>query len=112
MVGVIMFELAVMMISRKRGIPSVTFLAEWPAKWKVFSVICVEGSPTDCAATTPTASPASTIDLMYFRSMRVWKVFLLRMPFGLVFLSLISLLGFSLTYELSAVAKDSEVLQK
>lgn len=33
------------------GIPSVTFISPRPAKWKVLSVICVEGSPTDCTHT-------------------------------------------------------------
>eukprot|EP00976_Prorocentrum_cordatum_P109502 1195032-Prorocentrum_minimum.AAC.1 len=31
-----------------------------PAKWKVFSVICVPGSPMDCAPTAPTALAGST----------------------------------------------------
>jgi len=29
------------------GIPSVTFISPLPAKWNVFNVICVEGSPID-----------------------------------------------------------------
>ena len=29
------------------GIPSVTFISPRPAKWKVLSVICVDGSPMD-----------------------------------------------------------------
>jgi hypothetical protein len=33
------------MISVSRGTPSVTFLADTPAKWKVFSVICEGGHP-------------------------------------------------------------------
>ena len=45
------------MSSLRRGTPSVTFLAETPAKWKVFKVICVAGSPMDCAATVPMPSP-------------------------------------------------------
>mmetsp|Transcript_95530 Transcript_95530/g.270216 ORF Transcript_95530/g.270216 Transcript_95530/m.270216 type:complete len:206 (-) Transcript_95530:2835-3452(-) len=52
------------MSSFNRGTPSVTFLAPTPAKWKVFRVICVAGSPTLCAATTPITSPASTHDRM------------------------------------------------
>lgn len=32
--------LAMLMISVRRGTPSVTFLADTPAKWKVFRVIC------------------------------------------------------------------------
>jgi len=41
----------------------VTFLSDTPAKWKVFNVICVVGSPSDYAAIGPTASPACTSDL-------------------------------------------------
>ena len=54
--GVLIF-LAMLMSSFRRGTPSVTFFAETPAKWKVFSVICVAGSPMDCAATVPMPSP-------------------------------------------------------
>ena len=54
--GVLIF-LAMLMSSLRRGTPSVTFLAETPAKWKVFKVICVAGSPMDCAATVPMPSP-------------------------------------------------------
>jgi len=46
MVGVAGFLEAVMMISRRRGIPRVTLAAPCPAKWKVLSVIWVDGSPT------------------------------------------------------------------
>jgi len=35
-----------------------------PPTWKVRSVSCVPGSPIDCAATTPTASPVCTILLV------------------------------------------------
>lgn len=50
------------------GRPSVTFLSDTPAKWKVFNVIWVVGSPTDCEAIHPTASPAGAKDLknLYF----------------------------------------------
>lgn len=44
MMGVEMF-LAALMISLMRGTPSVTFMLATPAKWNVFSVICVPGSP-------------------------------------------------------------------
>lgn len=37
----------------KRGTPNVTFLSETPAKWNVFKVICVVGSPIDWAAIAP-----------------------------------------------------------
>mmetsp|Transcript_26653 Transcript_26653/g.68863 ORF Transcript_26653/g.68863 Transcript_26653/m.68863 type:complete len:229 (-) Transcript_26653:3577-4263(-) len=53
---------AVWTISRSLGIPSVTFAPPCPAKWNVLRVICVEGSPIPCAASTPTASPASARD--------------------------------------------------
>jgi hypothetical protein len=56
-VGVLIF-FEVSSNSRSRGIPSVTFLSETPAKWKVFKVICVVGSPILWAATEPTAYPA------------------------------------------------------
>ena len=56
MMGVEMLALA-LMISLIRGTPSVTFMLATPAKWNVFSVICVAGSPSECAPTAPTASP-------------------------------------------------------
>lgn len=40
--------------TRSRGTPRVTFLLDTPAKWNVFSVICVAGSPQDWAAMDPT----------------------------------------------------------
>jgi len=40
-----------------RGTPCVIFIEATPAKWKVFKVICVDGSPIDVAATAPTAVP-------------------------------------------------------
>ena len=46
-----------LMISLRRGTPSVTFFDDTPAKWKVLSVICVAGSPMDWAAMAPTISP-------------------------------------------------------
>lgn len=57
MMGVEMF-LAALMISLMRGTPSVMFIAATPAKWNVFSVICVPGSPMDCAPKAPTVDPA------------------------------------------------------
>mmetsp|Transcript_63111 Transcript_63111/g.150779 ORF Transcript_63111/g.150779 Transcript_63111/m.150779 type:complete len:224 (-) Transcript_63111:2635-3306(-) len=54
------------MSSLSRGTPRVTFLAPTPAKWKVFRVICVAGSPTLCAASVPITSPGFTRDLMNF----------------------------------------------
>mmetsp|Transcript_52664 Transcript_52664/g.132467 ORF Transcript_52664/g.132467 Transcript_52664/m.132467 type:complete len:257 (+) Transcript_52664:841-1611(+) len=44
--GVLMILLA-LMISLMRGTPCVMFMLATPAKWKVFSVICVHGSPID-----------------------------------------------------------------
>jgi hypothetical protein len=58
MMGVEMF-LAALMISLMRGTPSVMFIAATPAKWNVFSVICVPGSPMDCAPKAPTVDPAA-----------------------------------------------------
>ena len=58
MIGVLM-TLAALMISLIRGTPSVTFMDATPAKWKVLSVICVPGSPIDCAPTAPTVEPMS-----------------------------------------------------
>mmetsp|Transcript_48746 Transcript_48746/g.143887 ORF Transcript_48746/g.143887 Transcript_48746/m.143887 type:complete len:400 (-) Transcript_48746:817-2016(-) len=60
-------------ISRSLGMPSVTLAPPCPARWKVFSVICVLGSPMLCAAITPTASPGSARALMYFRCMKSAK---------------------------------------
>uniref|UniRef100_A0A6B0UGN7 Putative secreted protein n=1 Tax=Ixodes ricinus TaxID=34613 RepID=A0A6B0UGN7_IXORI len=62
MVGVAMLALATMSISRIRGIPRVTFISPLPAKWKVLSVICVDGSPMLWAAKRPTGSPGSQMD--------------------------------------------------
>lgn len=57
---------AVIMISLNLGIPSVTFAPPCPARWNVFNVICVDGSPTDCAAIDPTVSPGAARHRMYF----------------------------------------------
>ena len=57
MTGVEMVLLA-LMISLMRGTPCVMFMLATPAKWNVFSVICVPGSPMLCAATPPTGEPA------------------------------------------------------
>ena len=63
MIGVLM-TLAALIISLIRGTPSVTFMDATPAKWKVLSVICVPGSPIDCAPTAPTVEP-SVISIEY-----------------------------------------------
>jgi hypothetical protein len=55
-IGVLM-TLAALMISLIRGTPRVTFIDATPAKWNVFKVICVPGSPIDCAPTAPTVDP-------------------------------------------------------
>ena len=47
-----------LMISLMRGTPSVTFMLATPAKWNVFRVICVPGSPMLCAPKAPTVDPA------------------------------------------------------
>lgn len=49
------------------GTPCVMFMLATPAKWNVFNVICVPGSPILCAASAPTAVPGSMIDLVYLR---------------------------------------------
>mmetsp|Transcript_5031 Transcript_5031/g.18314 ORF Transcript_5031/g.18314 Transcript_5031/m.18314 type:complete len:214 (+) Transcript_5031:1365-2006(+) len=78
--GVLIVREAARRISRRRGMPRVTLASPRPAKWNVFSVICVDGSPTDCAARTPTASPGSARERMkltcmtrlnFFRSLSV-----------------------------------------
>jgi len=66
MQGVLMFVGVVMRISLSRGIPNVMLAAPCPAKWNVFRVIWVEGSPIDWAAIVPTFSPAWATDLIYF----------------------------------------------
>ncbi|KAH3659218.1 hypothetical protein OGATHE_006102 [Ogataea polymorpha] len=78
--GVLIDADAVITISRKRGIPSVTFAAPWPAKWNVLSVICVDGSPTDCDATMPTASPGFTSDRMYLSCISALNFFCVSPP--------------------------------
>lgn len=57
MIGVLM-ALAALIISLIRGTPSVTLMDATPAKWKDFNVICVPGSPIDCAPTAPTVEPS------------------------------------------------------
>mmetsp|Transcript_560 Transcript_560/g.2293 ORF Transcript_560/g.2293 Transcript_560/m.2293 type:complete len:279 (-) Transcript_560:3046-3882(-) len=69
MMGVEMF-LAALMISLIRGTPSVMFIEATPAKWNVFRVICVPGSPMDCAPTAPTALPGSMRFARYLRTQR------------------------------------------
>jgi hypothetical protein len=46
MIGVLI-SFAALMISFIRGTPSVTFMEATPAKWNVFNVIWVPGSPID-----------------------------------------------------------------
>lgn len=48
---------AALKISFILGTPKVTFIEATPAKWKVFRVIWVLGSPKDYAVIAPTASP-------------------------------------------------------
>lgn len=77
MMGVLIF-LAALIISLIRGTPSVTFIDATPAKWKVFKVICVPGSPMDCAPTAPTVEPGSIFAFRYFvrhssRKYRSWS---------------------------------------
>jgi hypothetical protein len=56
MIGVLIV-LEALMISLIRGTPRVTFIEATPAKWNVFRVIWVPGSPIDCAPTAPTVEP-------------------------------------------------------
>mmetsp|Transcript_24752 Transcript_24752/g.86165 ORF Transcript_24752/g.86165 Transcript_24752/m.86165 type:complete len:429 (-) Transcript_24752:2948-4234(-) len=78
--GVLMCCDAVITISRRRGIPSVTLTPPEPARWNVLSVICVDGSPTDCAASAPTGSPGATIDLRYLTHIMTRKASLESLP--------------------------------
>ena len=72
MIGVlIVFE--ALIISLIRGTPCVILMPATPAKWKVFRVICVPGSPMDCAAMAPTAEPGSTWALSYFSKHALMK---------------------------------------
>lgn len=43
----VLITFAALIISLIRGTPNVTFIEATPAKWKVFNVICVPGSPID-----------------------------------------------------------------
>ena len=52
-VGVLMFSEDVCSNSLSLGIPRVTLTSPLPAKWKVFRVICVDGSPIDCDVISP-----------------------------------------------------------
>lgn len=51
--------LEALIISLMRGTPSVMFMEATPAKWKVFRVIWVPGSPMLWAQSAPTAEPGS-----------------------------------------------------
>ena len=53
----VLIVLEALMISLIRGTPRVTFIEATPAKWNVFKVIWVPGSPIDCAPTAPTVEP-------------------------------------------------------
>ena len=61
MIGVLILALEVIRSYLKRGIPRVKFTPPWPAKWKVFNVIWVEGYPMDWAPVHPTHSPGCTM---------------------------------------------------
>jgi len=62
MIGVLI-TFAALIISFMRGTPSVTFIEATPAKWNVFKVIWVPGSPIDWAPTAPTVDPAVRISV-------------------------------------------------
>ena len=55
------FGLRASKISTTRGRPCVMSAPATPPVWKVRIVSCVPGSPIDCAAMIPTASPISAI---------------------------------------------------
>ena len=77
MIGVLIF-LDALMISLIRGTPRVMFIDATPAKWNVFSVICVPGSPMDCAPMAPTAVPGSIRFSVYFRAHASKNAFICR----------------------------------
>lgn len=54
-----LMALEALMISLIRGTPRVMFMEATPAKWKVFRVIWVPGSPMLWAQSAPTAEPGS-----------------------------------------------------
>ena len=62
MIGVLII-FAALMISFMRGTPSVTFIEATPAKWNVFRVIWVPGSPIDWAPTAPTVDPVVRVSI-------------------------------------------------
>ena len=64
MMGVEMDGVA-LMISLMRGTPCVISIDATPAKWNVFRVICVAGSPNDSPDKAPTGSPGSTMARWY-----------------------------------------------
>ena len=57
--------LEALMISLMRGTPCVMFMLATPAKWNVFSVICVPGSPMLCAPNAPTVEPSQATPPLY-----------------------------------------------
>ena len=81
--------LATSMISFSLGTPRVTFFEDTPAKWKVFNVIYVAGSPILYAAIDPIISPgfesaSSNLDFISstiqskdcFVNLSLWMTFL------------------------------------
>lgn len=65
MIGVAIF-FVLLIISLTRGTPWVIFILEIPAKWNVFNVIWVAGSPILWAVIAPIASPGYKIHLFIF----------------------------------------------
>jgi len=63
-IGVLIF-LEALIISLIRGTPRVIFILATPAKWNVFKVIWVPGSPRLWPPIAPTAVPGSIIDFLY-----------------------------------------------
>lgn len=62
MMGVEM-DFEALMISLMRGTPSVMFIDATPAKWNVFSVICVHGSPASRVTISQQMSKKKNADL-------------------------------------------------
>lgn len=72
MIGVVIF-LVLLIISLMRGTPWVIFILEIPAKWKVFRVIWVAGSPILWAVRAPIASPGYIKALFIFFTYKLKK---------------------------------------
>src|SRR5271156_3272521 len=62
------------------GSPEVATVDSIPARWNDLRIICVPGSPTDCAASIPTGSPYSTRYFLFeFDDFAIISLFFLRL---------------------------------